>query len=55
MYVLAESKMKRETGVSPVRSRHCKRESVIIMSLQNCGKTITDAELKSGDQHTLGN
>lgn len=34
MYVLVESKMKRETGVSPVRSRHCKRESVIIMSLQ---------------------
>ena len=34
MYVLVESKIKRETGVSPVRSRHCKRESVIIMSLQ---------------------
>ena len=34
MYVHAKSKMKRETGANPVRSRHCKRESVIIMSLQ---------------------
>ena len=33
MYVLVESKMKRETGVNPVRSRHCKRELLSYMSL----------------------
>lgn len=41
--------IKRETGVNPVRSRHCNGESSDIMPLGETGKASEGEEPKSGD------
>ena len=43
------TRMKRETGANPVRSRHCNRERAAIMSLRKPWEGAARCELKSGE------
>lgn len=47
--VASSERIDRETGVNPVRSRHCDREPAYKMPLTNVGKVYADNDLESGE------
>ena len=47
--VASSERIDRETGVNPVRSRHCDRECVQKMPLTKVGKACMDDDLESGE------
>ena len=47
--IAGSERIHRETGVNPVRSRHCDRECVQKMPLTKVGKACMDDDLESGE------